>query len=154
MLTVFFDWEGVVHHEYTPPGQTINKEYYFNVLPRLREAIEGKLAQLWATGDWQLYHDKVPAHALGLIQFLVKHQIIQVTQPPCSPGLVPCDFWPFPKLKSPLRGKRLQTINEIQENTTGQLMVTGRIVWGPKVPPLKGTKGSLSYVQCFLYLLQ
>ena len=28
MLTVFFDWEGVVHHEYTPPGQTVNKEYY------------------------------------------------------------------------------------------------------------------------------
>ena len=27
MLTVFFDCEDVVHHEYTPPGQTI-KEYY------------------------------------------------------------------------------------------------------------------------------
>ena len=32
MLTVFFDWEGVVHHEYTPPGQTVNKEYYLGVL--------------------------------------------------------------------------------------------------------------------------
>ena len=32
MLTVFFDWEGVVHHEYFPPGQTINKEYFLNVL--------------------------------------------------------------------------------------------------------------------------
>ena len=30
----------------------------------------------------------------------------------------------------------------------------GRTVWGPKVPPLKGTEESLSYVQCFLYLLQ
>ena len=28
MLTVFFDWEGVVHHEYTSSGQTINKRYY------------------------------------------------------------------------------------------------------------------------------
>ena len=27
MLTVFSDCEGVVHHEYAPPGQTINKEY-------------------------------------------------------------------------------------------------------------------------------
>ena len=35
MLTVFFDWEGVVHHKYTPPGQTINKEYYLNVLCQL-----------------------------------------------------------------------------------------------------------------------
>ena len=32
MLTVFFDWEGVVHHQYAPLGQTINKEYYLNVL--------------------------------------------------------------------------------------------------------------------------
>ena len=28
MLTVFFDWEGVVHHEYTPAGPTINKQYH------------------------------------------------------------------------------------------------------------------------------
>ena len=39
MLTVFFDWEGVVHHEYAPPGQTMNKEYYFNGLCQLRDAI-------------------------------------------------------------------------------------------------------------------
>ena len=31
--------------------------------------------------------------------------------------------------------------------------VTGRTMWGPKVPILKGTEASLSYVQCFLYLL-
>ena len=34
-----------------------------------------------------------------------------------------------------------------------QLMVIGRTVWGPKVPTLKGTEVSLSYVQCFLYLV-
>ena len=70
-----------------------------------------------------------------------------------SPDLVPCDFWLFPNLKSPLKGKRFLTINKIQETMTGQLMAIGRIVWGPKVPTLKGTKASLSYVQCFLYLV-
>ena len=39
MLTVFFDWEGVVHHEYMPPGQTVNKGYYLNVLRWLRDAM-------------------------------------------------------------------------------------------------------------------
>ena len=43
---------------------------------------------------------------------------------------------------------------EIQENMTWQLMVIKRTVWGPKVPTLEGTETSLSYVQCFLYLLQ
>ena len=59
----------------------------------------------------------------------------------------------FPKLKSPLKGKRFQTVDEIQENTMGQLMAMGRTVWGPKVPTLKGTEVSLCYVQCFLYLV-
>ena len=72
---------------------------------------------------------------------------------PLSPDLVPCDFWLFPKLKSPMKGNRFQTINEIQENMSGQLIVIGRTVWGPKVPTLKGTEVSLLYVQCFLYLV-
>ena len=85
--------------------------------------------------------------------FLAKYQITQVTQPPYSPDLATCDFWLFPKLKSPSRGKRFQTISDIQENTTGLLMAIGRTVWGPKVPTLKGTEVSLSYVQYFLYLV-
>ena len=87
-------------------------------------------------------------------EILVKHQITQVTQPPYSPDLAPCNFWLFSKLKLPLKGKRFQTISEIQENTVGQLMVIGKTVWGPKVPTLKGTEASLSYTQCFLYLFQ
>ena len=84
---------------------------------------------LWATGNWQLHHDNVPAHASRLMQsFLVKHQITLVTQPPYSPDLAPCGFWLFPKRKSPLKGKRFQTIGEIQENSTGPLMVIGRTV--------------------------
>ena len=82
-----------------------------------------------------------------------KHQIPQVTQPLYSPDLVLCNFWLFPKLKSPLKMKKFQAVNEIQENMMGQLMLIGRIVWGPKVPTLKGTDTLLSYVQCFLYLL-
>ena len=70
-----------------------------------------------------------------------------------NPDLASCDFWLFPKLKSLLKGKRFQTVNEIQDNTTGQPMVIGRTVWGPKVPTLKGTEASLSCVQCFLYLV-
>ena len=82
-------------------------------------------------------------------RFLVKYQISQVTWPLYSPDLVPCDFWLYPKLKSPSKGKRFQTIDKSQENTVGQLMAIGRTMWGPKVPTLKGTEASLSYVQCF-----
>ena len=100
---------------------------------------------LWATGDWQLHHDNTPGQASYLVQsILVKHQITQVTHPCYNSDLVPCNFWLFPKLKLPLKGKRFHTINEIQENMMGQLMVIGT-VWDPKVPTLKGTEASLSY---------
>ena len=39
LLTVFFDFNGVVHHEFLPYGRTINKEYYLEVMRCLREAI-------------------------------------------------------------------------------------------------------------------
>ena len=103
--------------------------------------------QLRATGDWQLHPDNAPTHASRLMQnFFAKHQIIQVTQPPYSPDFPLWNFWLLPKLKSPLKGKRFQTVNETQESTTVQLMVTGRTVWGPKVPALKGPETSWSCV--------
>jgi hypothetical protein len=39
MLIVFFYIRGVVHHEYVPAGQTINAEFYVEVLKRLRERV-------------------------------------------------------------------------------------------------------------------
>ena len=85
--------------------------------------------------------------------FLAKHWITQMTQCCHSPDLVPCNFLLFPIPKPPLNGKRFQIINKTQENTPGQLMAIGRTMWGPKVPTLMGIKLSLSYVQCFLYLV-
>ena len=85
-------------------------------------------------------------HRISCRVFLAKYQITQVTQSPYSPDMVPCDFWLFSKLTSPLKGKRFQTIDEIQENTTGQLMVIGRTVWDSKVPTLKGMR-----YHCLMY---
>ena len=59
-----------------------------------------------------------------------------------------------PKTKITFEREEISGISEIQENRTGQPMAIGRTVWGPTVPALKGTEMSLSYVQCFLYLLQ
>ena len=35
----FFDFEGIVHHEYAPDGLTFNKDFYVGVLRRLRESV-------------------------------------------------------------------------------------------------------------------
>ena len=39
MLIVFFDWRGIVHYEFVPHGETVNEDFYLNVLKRLREAV-------------------------------------------------------------------------------------------------------------------
>ena len=109
-----------------------------------------------ATGNWWLTDSSQQCIMLMhhvSCSVLKRHQIMQVTQPPNSPDLAPCNFLLFPKLKSSLKEKSFQTTDEIQENRMGQLMVIGRTVWGLKVPTLKGTEASLSYVQCFLYLV-
>lgn len=109
------DYRGVVHNEFLPPGQTVNKEYYLSVMRRLREAIRKKRADLWADNSWFLHHDNAPSHtALVLRDHFAKNSTHIVPQPPYSPDLAPCDFWLFPKLKRPLRGHRFDTIEEIK----------------------------------------
>jgi transposase len=41
--------------------------------------------------------------------------------PPYSPDLAPADFFLFPKLKTTLKGRRFQAIEEIQENAIREL---------------------------------
>ena len=41
--------------------------------------------------------------------------------PPYSPDLAPCDFWLFPKVKITRKGKRFESIQDIEAATTAQL---------------------------------
>jgi transposase len=47
---------------------------------------------------------------------LAKQETIVVPQPPYSPDLAPADLFLFPKLKSTLKARRFQTVEEIKEN--------------------------------------
>ena len=108
--------------------------------------------QLWATEDWRLHHDNMPTHASHLLQrFLAKHQITQVAQAPYSSDL---RLMPFPKT----------TITFGREEISDHQWDSGKCDraadgnWENCVRSqgacFEGTKVSLSYVQCFLCLLQ
>ena len=80
-------------------GQTINKEFYLQVLRRLRESVRRKRPEEWRDGDWILHHDKAPANTSHIVQqFLARHGTAQLQQPPYSPDLAPCDFFLFRRL--------------------------------------------------------
>ncbi|UYV73316.1 hypothetical protein LAZ67_10002682 [Cordylochernes scorpioides] len=100
MLTVFFDYQGIVHHEFQQQGSTITADSYLGVLRRLREAIRQKRPELWRSKSWILHHDNAPAHTdLKISKFLQDHSTSVFPQPPYSPDLAPCDFFLFGKLK-------------------------------------------------------
>ena len=122
MLTSFFDSRGIVHHEYAPDGQTINKEYYQQVLRPLRDAARRKRPDMWAAKNFQLHHDNAPAHSAHVIHaFLAINSMSLVRQAPYYPDLARCDFWLFPKLKTILKGKRFQSRKNILKKSTEEL---------------------------------
>jgi hypothetical protein len=93
LLTVFFGYRWIVHHSYVPDGQTINKEYYLEVIRHLRDAVWHKRPDLWASRNWQLHHDNALAHSSHLIQSsLAKHCIPVVCHAPYPPDIAPWDF--------------------------------------------------------------
>jgi len=119
----FFYSEGFVNHEYAPDGQTINKEFYLEVLRRLRESVRRKRPEKRRDGDWILHHDNAPAHTSHLVQqFLANHGTAQLQQSPYSPELAPCDFFLFPRLKKVLKGHRFEATEDIRRNSTKTLL--------------------------------
>lgn len=100
VMIVFFDSQGIVHHEFVPPGETITESFYCDVLRHLCESVKHKRPTLWSSKDWLLHHDIAPAHTSLLVrEFLENTSIITVPHPPYSSDLAPSDFFLFPKMK-------------------------------------------------------
>jgi hypothetical protein len=65
---------------------------------------------------------KFVPHLLLLIRsYLAKHKTSVLPNPTYSPGLAPADVFLFPKRKTTLKGRRFQTMEEIQENAVTEL---------------------------------
>ena len=104
---------------WVPTGQTVNKEYYVEVLSEFRKRFLGKRPALFKSGQWHFQQDNAPVHNSILVtDYLTEMGIKTVPQSPNSPDLAPCDFCLFPKLKEKLRGYRYETIEKMKEAVT------------------------------------
>jgi histone-lysine N-methyltransferase SETMAR len=118
MLFVFFDIRGIVHREFVPQCQTVNKKFYCEVLRRLRENIRRKRSDLWRAKNWILHDDNAPCHrALLVREFLAKRNMLSLPHPPYSPDLALADFFLFPKMKMQLKGRRFHSVADIQRES-------------------------------------
>jgi hypothetical protein len=61
LLIAFFDSDGIIHKEFVPEGQTVNSEFYEQVI-RLLQCIPLVRPELHRTGQWMLLLNNAPAH--------------------------------------------------------------------------------------------
>ena len=116
LMIPFFDSTGMIYMYWVPIEQTVNKEYYVEVLREFRKRFRRKRPALFKSGQWHFQQDNAPVHNSILVtDYSTKMGIKTVPHPPYSPDLAPYDFWLFPKLKENLRGCRYETIEEIKE---------------------------------------
>ena len=74
-------------------GQTVNKEYYVEILREFRKRFRRKRPALFKSGQWHFHEDNAPVHSSILVtDYLTKMGIKTVPPPPYSPDLAPCDF--------------------------------------------------------------
>jgi hypothetical protein len=113
-----FDIESIVHEEFVLPGQMVNGKFYCEVLRRVRENIQRKPLDKWRNNSWDLHNDNAPAHAsLFVRQFLVSTKTTVVPHPPYTLDFATYDFFLFPKMKLKLKGRRFDSIEEIQNES-------------------------------------
>jgi len=119
---LFFGSQCLVHKEFVPPGQTVNKQYYCEVLELLRKRVHRVRPEI--ADNWMLHHDNAPCHtAISANEFLAKNGISVVPHPPYSPDLSPCDFFLFPKFKFHLKVRHFGTADNSLKVVTDQLRV-------------------------------
>ena len=122
ILVCFYDSKGIIHHESVPEGQTVTGSFYLSVLERLWKRIRLVRPEYSAPGIWFLFHDNAPVHqAVAVQNFLARKQVCVLHHPPYSPDLSLCDYFLFPKLKLPLKGRMFEDFQDIQAAVTSSL---------------------------------
>ena len=122
MVIPFLDSQGIIHVGWVPRGQTVNKEYYLDVLRKFRESMRKKRPQQWRSGQWWFHQDNAPCHKSTLVtNWMTNRGMKVVWHPPYSPDLAPSDFFLFPGMKKPLRGIRFQSTEELKDSSESYL---------------------------------
>ncbi|XP_036359408.1 uncharacterized protein LOC118763780 [Octopus sinensis] len=90
----------IVHRKFVPQDQTINREFYLDVLKRLREGIRRMLLDLWRAKNCIIHDVSALCHqALLTREFLAISNIASFQHLPYSSDLAIASFHIFPMIK-------------------------------------------------------
>lgn len=114
MATIFWDCEGILLVDFKERNTTVTGEYYAFLLRQLRDAIKDKRRGKLSRGVL-LLHDNAPVHTSAVSKAAIREcGFTELDHPPYSPDLAPSDYYLFSKLKSDLRGKKIDTDEEVK----------------------------------------
>ena len=87
---------------------TINRQFYNEVIDRLRKRIRRVRPHFPQNGSWLPLHDNARLHIVLLVRrFLAQHGAVTMQNPPYSSDLALADFFRFPKLKKIAEGNKI-----------------------------------------------
>lgn len=89
----------IEHREFVSKIQTDNREFYYNDLKRLREAVQRKRPHLWRTKNWNLHNDNAQPFPRSLLTGNISSQKNNIVSLPQSPDLAPAGFYLFSNWK-------------------------------------------------------
>ena len=102
VLSVWWDWKGVVFFELLPRNQTINLDVDCRQLNKLNAVVKEKRPELVNRKGVIFHHDNATPHTR---QKLLRFGWEVVLLPPYSPDLAPSDYYFFRFLQNSLNGK-------------------------------------------------
>ena len=106
MLSVWWDWKGVVYFELLPRNRTIDSDVYCQQLDKLNTAINKKRPELINRKGIIFHQDNARPHtSLVTRQKLRELGWELLMHPPYSPDLAPSDYHLFRSLQNSLNGK-------------------------------------------------
>lgn len=115
MLSIWWNFKGVVHYELLERGKTITADLYCEQLGRLKQALKQKHPALVNRKGVILHHDNARPHSARLTQNKLHSLGWEVLpHPPYSPDLAPSDFHLFRSLTSYLSGKSFHNNEEVK----------------------------------------
>ena len=159
LMIPFFHSTGMIYMHWVPTGQTVNKEYYVEVLREFRKRFHWKRPALFKLGQWHFQQDNAPVHNSILVtDYLTKMSIKTVAHTPIVQTLLPVSFdyslsSEAVVMRELRRWKRLwrRSLTRSHKRTS---MGPSRSCWNgttsalqPEESTLKGTRASCVYYQ-------
>lgn len=128
MAVTFFDSRGLVYQEFVHKPHTVNQIRFRQIFTHFDIAFQNRRPRATIRGRRFIHLDNASSHTAFLTrQHMTNLGWTVLPHPPYSPDLAPNDFWFYPRVKRGLKGRKFDTIQELEEafdTEVGQIPVT------------------------------